>query len=54
MELQTPYAFGRKWDAAFAYVEQQVRDELGKEGFGRLAEVAGGVRAKMERVLAAL
>ncbi len=39
MELQTAYAFGRKLDAAFALVEQQVREELAKEGFGILTEI---------------
>lgn len=39
MELQTSYAFGRKFDTPFAVVEQQVRSELDKEGFGILTEI---------------
>ena len=39
MELQTPYAFGRKLDSSFSEVEQHVREELSKEGFGILTEI---------------
>ena len=39
MELQTAYAFGKKVDAPFGEVEQKVREELGKEGFGILTEI---------------
>ncbi len=38
MELQTSYAFGRKFDVSFGKVEQKVREELAKEGFGILTE----------------
>jgi uncharacterized protein (DUF302 family) len=39
MELQTAYAFGRELDASFREVEQKVRAELAKEGFGVLTEI---------------
>ena len=39
MELQTAYAFGKEIDAPFGEVEQKVREELGKEGFGILTEI---------------
>ena len=39
MELQTAYAFGRKFEGSFAEVEKQVREELAKEGFGVLTEI---------------
>ena len=39
MELQTAYAFGRKLDAPFGDVEQKVRAELAKEGFGILTVI---------------
>lgn len=39
MELQTAYAFGKQIDAPFGKVEQQVRQELVKEGFGVLTEI---------------
>jgi uncharacterized protein (DUF302 family) len=39
MELQTSYAFGKRIDAPFAEVEQKVRAELAKEGFGILTEI---------------
>lgn len=39
MTLQTPYAFGKKVDASFGEVEQKVRSELAKEGFGILTEI---------------
>lgn len=38
MELQTAYAFGRRFDTSFGDVELQVRAELAKEGFGILTE----------------
>jgi uncharacterized protein (DUF302 family) len=39
MELQTAYAFGKQLDAPFGEVEQKVRAELAKEGFGVLTEI---------------
>ena len=39
MELQTAYAFGKNIDAPFGEVEQKVRAELAKEGFGILTEI---------------
>jgi uncharacterized protein (DUF302 family) len=39
MEIQTAYAFGKKVDASFKDVEQKVRVELAKEGFGVLTEI---------------
>jgi uncharacterized protein (DUF302 family) len=39
MDLKTPYAFGRKFDTSFSEVEQKVREELAKEGFGILTEI---------------
>ena len=39
MELQTAYAFGKNIDAPFGEVEQKVRAELTKEGFGILTEI---------------
>ena len=39
MDVTTPYAFGKKVDAPFGEVEQKVRGELGKEGFGILTEI---------------
>ena len=39
MVLQTAYAFGKKLDRAFGEVEQKVRAELAKEGFGILTEI---------------
>ena len=38
MELQTTYAFGKTVDASFSEVEQKVREELVKEGFGIIIE----------------
>ncbi|HAJ28450.1 MAG TPA: hypothetical protein DCG53_14625 [Syntrophus sp. (in: bacteria)] len=38
MELQTAYAFGRRFNTPFGEVEMQVRAELAKEGFGILTE----------------
>jgi uncharacterized protein (DUF302 family) len=39
MVLQTTYAFGKELDAPFGEVEQKVRAELAKEGFGVLTEI---------------
>lgn len=39
MELNTAYAFGKEIDASFGEIEQKVRLELGKEGFGVLTEI---------------
>ena len=39
MELQTAYAFGRRFEASFSEVELRVREELAKEGFGILTEI---------------
>lgn len=39
MDLQTPYAFGKKYAAAFEEMEPKVRAELAKEGFGVLTEI---------------
>jgi uncharacterized protein (DUF302 family) len=39
MELQTAYAFGKMVNAQFRDVEQKVRAELAKEGFGVLTEI---------------
>jgi uncharacterized protein (DUF302 family) len=39
MGLQAAYAFGKKLDAPFVEVEQKVRAELAKEGFGVLTEI---------------
>lgn len=39
MELQTAYAFGRRFKASFSEVELRVREELAKEGFGILTEI---------------
>src|SRR6266568_2880781 len=39
MELKTPYAFGKTVDMPYAKVEQSVREELTKEGFGVLTEI---------------
>ena len=39
MELHTAYAFGKQIDAPFGKVEQKVREELLKEGFGVLTEI---------------
>lgn len=38
MELQTAYAFGRRFDTSFGEVELKVRAELAKEGFGIITE----------------
>lgn len=39
MNVTTSYAFGKQIDAPFGDVEQKVRAELAKEGFGVLTEV---------------
>lgn len=39
MDVTTSYAFGKHIDAPFGEVEQKVRTELAKEGFGILTEV---------------
>jgi uncharacterized protein (DUF302 family) len=39
MNVTTPYAFGKKYDAPFEEVEQKVRIELAMEGFGVLTEI---------------
>jgi uncharacterized protein (DUF302 family) len=39
VELQTAYAFGKDIDAPFGEVEQKVRQELAREGFGILTEI---------------
>lgn len=39
MDVTTSYAFGKKVDAPFIEVEQKVRVELAKEGFGVLTEI---------------
>jgi uncharacterized protein (DUF302 family) len=39
MDVTTAYAFGMKFDSPFAEVEQKVRNELAKEGFGILTEI---------------
>ncbi len=39
MNVTTPYAFGKQIDAPFGEVEQKVRIELAKEGFGVLTEI---------------
>jgi uncharacterized protein (DUF302 family) len=39
MDITTPYAFGKSIDAPFGEVEQKVRTELAKEGFGVLTEI---------------
>ncbi len=49
MDLQTSYAFGRKFDVPFANIEQRVREELAKEGFGVLSEI--DVKSKFKEKL---
>jgi uncharacterized protein (DUF302 family) len=39
MDVTTPYAFGKQIDSPFGEVEQKVRIELAKEGFGVLTEI---------------
>jgi uncharacterized protein (DUF302 family) len=49
MELHTAYAFGKQIDAPFGEVEQKVRQELTKEGFGVLTEI--NIKAKFKEKL---
>ena len=39
MKLRTLYAFGRKFNASFAEIEEKVREELAKENYGILTEI---------------
>ena len=39
MDVTTPYAFGKRIDTPFGEIEQKVRTELAKEGFGILTEI---------------
>ena len=39
MDVTTSYAFGKRIDAPFGEIEQKVRAELAKEGFGVLSEI---------------
>lgn len=39
MNVTASYAFGKRLDAPFGEVEQKVRAELAKEGFGVLSEI---------------
>lgn len=39
MDIQTNYAFGSKFSGTFDDVENRVREELAKEGFGILTEI---------------
>ena len=39
MDVTTSYAFGKCIDAPFSEIEQKVRVELAKEGFGILTEI---------------
>ena len=39
MDVATSYAFGKSIDAPFGEVEEKVRQELAKEGFGILTEI---------------
>lgn len=51
MNITTPYAFGKQIDAPFGEVEQKVRAELAKEGFGVLTEfnVKNKFKEKLDR-----
>ena len=51
MELQTAYAFGRRFDTPFGEVELKVRAELAKEGFGIITEfnVKNKFKEKLDR-----
>lgn len=49
MNLKKPYAFGKTVDLPYAEVEQKVREELAKEGFGILTEI--DVRKKFSEKL---
>jgi len=50
MEIKTAYAFGKSIAAPFGEVEQKVRAELAKEGFGIMSEI--DVQAKFKEKLA--
>lgn len=39
MDLNLPYAFGKKVSATFESTEQRVREALAREGFGILTEI---------------
>lgn len=39
MELTTSYAFGKEFDAPFREIEEKVRQELAREGFGIMTEI---------------
>lgn len=39
MDLKTAYAFGRSYNEPFKEIEQKVREELAREGFGILSEI---------------
>jgi uncharacterized protein (DUF302 family) len=39
MDLKTTYAFGRSYNEPFKEIEQKVREELAREGFGILSEI---------------
>ncbi|MHB8122171.1 MAG: DUF302 domain-containing protein [Desulfuromonadaceae bacterium] len=51
MNITTPYAFGKQIEAPFEEVEQRVRGELAKEGFGVLTEfnVKDKFKEKLDR-----
>ena len=49
MEVKTSYAFGKIIDAPFREIEQKVRTELAKEGFGVLTEI--NIRDKFKEKL---
>ena len=49
MEIETTYAFGRRFAPSFGEIEQKVRQELGKEGFGILTEI--DIREKFKEKL---
>lgn len=49
MSLKTPYAFGKSVSAPYQDVDQKVRQELQKEGFGILSEI--DVTAKFKEKL---
>lgn len=43
MGLQNAYSFGKRIDASFGEIEQKVRTELAKEGFGVLTGINSSV-----------
>ncbi|PLX78434.1 MAG: hypothetical protein C0616_14690 [Desulfuromonas sp.] len=51
MDIETPYAFGKKVSDSFDATETKVREELMKEGFGILSEidVTGKFKEKLGR-----